>query len=253
MGCSGQGSPLNRRSSVTSVVPENNLPRICATHQQVRMKPGKTHRHHWRLEKTRQNLQDKKTKERENDEGDDEGKGGRVGRVPNYAKDCGNSSFILQHHKQSALERKALAFVVTAFPSIFTFIEFLVPLQCLSHETCPNAYIFSDKILCSGLTKRFHNYLRRPITDSKETTIFCFTCKTAPFVVMWQQRDRSVKSVFSLRSPVVSKAKTRTVSLHAPHHLRPRRHAHRVHFKVTGKQTREKENTLLFSFIHSPL
>lgn len=107
-----------------------------------------------------------------------------MGRVPNYAKDCGNSSFILQHHKQSALERKALAFVVTAFPSIFTFIEFLVPLQCLSHETCPNAYIFSHKILRSGL----YNYLRRPITDSKETTIFCFTCKTALFVVMWQQR-----------------------------------------------------------------
>lgn len=78
-----------------------------------------------------------------------------MGRVPNYAKDCGSSSFILQHHKQSAIERKALPFVVTAlalnFPSVFTFIKFLVPLQCLSHETCPNAYIFSHKILCSAL------------------------------------------------------------------------------------------------------
>lgn len=186
MCCSGQGGPLNRCSSVTSVVPENNLPRVCATHQQVRMKPSKTHRHHWRLEKR---WQDKSLRQKTKE------------KWRYYAKDCGSSSFILQHHKQSALERKVQPFVMTAlalnFPSVFTFIEFLVHLQCLSHETCPHAYIFSHQILCSALTKHFYNYLRRPITDSKETTIFCFTCKTAFLAVVWQHRDRSVKGVFS--------------------------------------------------------
>lgn len=46
---SGEGSPLDRSPAVAAVVPQDNLSRVGAPHHQVRVKPGKSHRHYRRL------------------------------------------------------------------------------------------------------------------------------------------------------------------------------------------------------------
>ena len=49
--CGRQWCSLNRRLFTTSVVPQNNLTRICATDNQIRMKLGKCDRCHTRLKR----------------------------------------------------------------------------------------------------------------------------------------------------------------------------------------------------------
>lgn len=46
-----QRSPLDGGPTVTAVVPQDDLSRVCSSHQQVGMKPGETHRYYRRLGK----------------------------------------------------------------------------------------------------------------------------------------------------------------------------------------------------------